>query len=279
MSSAPYRIQLPDDCQQIALCGGPYSNFAAVEAFLAATANVPNRFCLGDMGGFGPDPNRTLNLLRAAEITCIQGNYDHAVGWGERDCGCGYSDPRDRQFAQISYDYTYTHTAPNHRQWLQQLPGQILLSWRDRQILLCHGSPDQVNEFVWETTTADSQIQAYCDRYQVDGICATHSGLPWIRTINHGADTRFWFNVGVLGRPAHEGLPHVYYGLLSWEAKTAQLMPRLVPLTYDVAAVTQAMQQAGLPPEFVQSLEQGIWTTCAEVLPAAEKAVKPRVHR
>ncbi|EKV01642.1 hypothetical protein Lepto7375DRAFT_3817 [Leptolyngbya sp. PCC 7375] len=41
--------------------------------------------------------------------------------------------------------------------------------------------------------------------------------------------------------------------------------------------VTQAMRSERLPQEFSDSLEQGIWTTCAEILPAAEKAVRPRV--
>lgn len=266
-------ISIPDSCSTIALCGGPYSNFAAVQAFLEETSGLTHRFCLGDMGGFGPDPNRTLELLRAAQVACLQGNYDHAVGHGLRDCGCGYSDPRDQQFAQISYDYTYAHTADHHRQWLQQLPEQLVLEWCDRKILLCHGSPSQVNEFVWESETPDERIEALLDQHQVDGICATHTGLPWVRTVAGG---RFWFNVGVLGRPAHEGRPQVYYGLL--HHRQGQLVPELVPLSYDVAAVTAAMAAAGLPQEFIESLEQGVWTTCAEILPAAEKSVRRRVE-
>ncbi|MFG6097398.1 hypothetical protein SPB21_19195 [Leptothoe sp. ISB3NOV94-8A] len=42
-------------------------------------------------------------------------------------------------------------------------------------------------------------------------------------------------------------------------------------------AVTQAMRSEGLPQDFSDSLEQGIWTTCTEILPAAEKAVRLRV--
>ena len=273
MVASIQRVQLSDDCEHIAICGGPYSNFAAVDAFLAATADTPYRFCLGDLGGFGPHPNRTLEQLRAAGVICLRGNYDHAVGHGLRDCGCGYSDPHDQKFAQISYDYTFAHTSWTHRQWLQQLPELILLEWRNRRILLCHGSPDVVNEFVWETETKNTQIQDFLTRYQVDGICATHTGLPWMRTVNHDG---FWFNVGVLGRPAHEGQPHVYYGCLHFSNTDTVPIPKLVPLTYDVGAVTTAMRSEGLPQEFIDSLEQGIWTTCAEILPAAEKLVKQR---
>jgi hypothetical protein len=268
----PVEISIPGQCDRIALCGGPYSNFGAVAAFLAATHHQTHRFCLGDLGGFGPEPNRTLELLRQAKVTCLQGNYDHAVGHGERDCGCGYRDPRDQAFAQLSYDYTYAHTAEHHRAWLRELPPLMQLRWRDRTLLLCHGSPELVNEFVWESTTGDRWIEDTLDRYGVDGICATHTGLPWIRTVRNG----FWFNVGVLGRPAHDGNHHVYYGTLDFPWANHRLRPALHPLTYDVAPVVAAMAAAGLPEEFQASLQQGIWTTCAEILPDAEKAVQPR---
>ncbi|MEO0395979.1 MAG: metallophosphoesterase [Cyanobacteria bacterium P01_A01_bin.137] len=275
MSASVKRVQLPDDCDRIAVCGGPYSNFAAVDAFLSATADITHRFCLGDLGGFGPQPNRTLGLLRDSGVTCLQGNYDHAVGYGLHDCGCGYSDPRDREFAQISYDYTYRHTSENHRQWLQQLPQMIVLTWRGCTLLLCHGSPDRVNEFIWATETDDSQIQTFLTRHNVDGICATHTGLPWVRTVTN--PNGFWFNVGVLGRPAHEGKRHVYYGCLNFPQHTTRPIPELVPLAYDIDAVTTAMRLEGLPQEFITSLEQGVWTTCSEILPTAEKSVQPRV--
>ena len=274
MVASIQHVQVPDTCDRIALCGGPYSNFAAVDAFLAATADIAHRFCLGDLGGFGPLPNRTLERLRAAGVICLQGNYDHAIGHGLRDCGCGYSDPRDRAFAQLSYDYTYAHTAESHRQWLRELPELIVIEWRNRRILLCHGSPEVVNEFIWETETKDTQIRRFLAHHQVDGICATHTGLPWIRPLSQ--PDGFWFNVGVLGRPAHEGQPHVYYGCLHF-SKTATIpRPELIPLTYDVSAVTTAMRSEGLPQEFIDSLEQGVWTTCAEILPTAEKFVKAR---
>src|SRR4051812_31277367 len=89
-------LHVSDDCETIALAGGPYSNFGAVGAFLDQTAAITDRFCLGDIGGFGPLPDRTLELVRAAGLHCVQGNYDHSIGHGESDCGCGYVDPTDR---------------------------------------------------------------------------------------------------------------------------------------------------------------------------------------
>jgi predicted phosphodiesterase len=278
MSSKPVRVQIPDDCTQITLCGGPYSNFGAVEAFLQETSTISHRFCLGDIGGFGPLPNRTIELLRAAQVICLQGNYDHAVGYGETDCGCGYSDPRDRHFAQVSYDYTFANTDEAHRAWLRELPTLIRIEWRDRAFLLCHGSPHQVNEFVWDSETNDERIVQELLNWQVQGICGTHTGLPWLRHVTlPTGEAGFWFNVGVLGRPAHEGKPHVYYSVIDFPEHAHTPVPRLVPLTYNVVSVVAAMKQEGLPQEFQDSLEQGIWTTCSAVLPDAERTVQERV--
>ena len=46
-------------------------------------------YCLGDMGAFGPHPDRVFPLLLEHGVQCIQGNYDNSVGNGLADCQCG----------------------------------------------------------------------------------------------------------------------------------------------------------------------------------------------
>jgi hypothetical protein len=139
-------------------------------------------------------------------------------------------------------------------------------------VLLCHGSPDRVNEFVWESETDDAAIDTWLAELGVHGICATHSGLPWIRTTARG----FWCNVGVLGRPPHDGTRSVCYARLDFAADGNVPRPTLVRLDYDAAPVAAAMRAEGLPEAFAQSLEQGVWTTCAAILPPAERGVAAR---
>jgi hypothetical protein len=259
-------ITLPDHCDAIALCGGPYSNFAAVEAFLATTSGLP-RFCLGDLGGPGPHPDRTIARLRESYVVCMQGNYDRAIANGERDCGCGYTDARDREYAQVSYDYTAARTSDANKAWFRTLPEQILLEWRGKRILLVHGSPDSVNAFVWESETGNDTIEAWLASENVHAICATHSGLPWVRTTSRG----LWCNVGVLGRPAHDATSRVAYALLHFASDAHTLIASVVPLVYDVAPVAVAIRAEGLPEAFAQALESGLWTTCANILPPGER--------
>jgi len=116
--------------QRIACFGGIYSNHLALATAIddARRRGVDAMYCLGDFGGFGPHPNRTLELLRGENIECIQGNYDHSIGNKLDDCQCGYTDPRDNHFAQISYEYTLEKTDEEHCRWMRSLPHSLPLS-------------------------------------------------------------------------------------------------------------------------------------------------------
>ena len=98
--------------RRIAVLGGVYNNCLALEATLddARARGCEAVFCLGDLGGFGPHPDRVFPLLRERGVLVIQGNYDDSIGHGRADCGCGYTDPRDNHYAQISYDTRSTRT-------------------------------------------------------------------------------------------------------------------------------------------------------------------------
>lgn len=111
---------------RIAVCGGPYANPHALRAMLrdARVRGCERTFCLGDLGGFGAECDAVWPLLRQFGVECIAGNYDVAIGRGDPDCGCGYSDPRDNEFAQLIYDYTRAHTSAAFARWMSKLPGE-----------------------------------------------------------------------------------------------------------------------------------------------------------
>lgn len=98
---------------RIALCGGTYSNPYALRAFVAdARARGAERlFCLGDFGAYGAEPEAIWPILLDEGIECIAGNYEVAIGRGDEDCGCGYTDDDDNAFAAIAYNYTFRNTS------------------------------------------------------------------------------------------------------------------------------------------------------------------------
>ena len=258
----------PTNYRKVALFGGTYNNYAALKATVADARQRGAEviWFLGDAGGFGPHPNRTVDLLRALPVRSIQGNYDDSVGHGKEDCGCGYTDPRDNRFAQISYDYTLANTSTESRTRLRDLPKHARIQMGKHRILLCHGSPRQVNEFLWESTTPVGFVDWLCRDQEADLIVCTHTGIHWERRLEDG---RGIVNVGAIGRPPNDGKQEVWYTLL--EHTGDRIQSTFVPVAYDVEEMAREMLREGLPAEFVETLHTGWWTTCLEILPARER--------
>jgi len=260
-------MSLGHDFRRIAVLGGVYSNWIALDALLgdARRRDVDAVFCLGDMGGFGPHPDRVFPLLREARVLAIQGNYDESLASGRTDCGCGYTDPRDNHYALVSYRYTWAKTSAENKAWLGSLPRHRRVNLGPYRLLMCHGSPRVINEFLWESATPDGLIRSFFAGHDTDAILCSHTGIKWHRAL---PEDRHLVNVGVIGRPENDGTPRVWYTLLT--AGTG-LEVEFVPLDYDHEALAREMEAEQLPPEFAETIRTGWWTTCLENLPARER--------
>ena len=255
--------------KRLALFGGIYNNYLALEAAIhdARRRNVDVCYCLGDLGAFGPYPDRVYPILHDHGVRCIQGNYDNSLAGGLADCQCGYTDPRDNHFARISYNYTFKNTSEENKAWLGTLPETFRLEVGGRRVLLCHGSPRRMNEFLWESTSPDAFLEYLLDESKDDIICVTHSGIKWHRSLSGG---RHFVNVGVLGRPENDGKTNVWYTLLTFDH--ADVRVEFIPVDYNYQELAAEMTAEGLPAEFVETVTTGWWTTCLEVLPHKERA-------
>lgn len=247
--------------------GGIYSNWRALEA---AVADVRKRgtdglYALGDFGAFGPHPDRVFPILLEAGALPIQGNYEESLSSGATDCHCGYTDPRDNHFAQISYDYTAEKTSDEWKRWMGTLPKTRRLPVGGRSVLLVHGSPRKINEFLWESTSPVPFLEKLLADCGADVLVCTHTGLHWSRQLPSG---RLVVNAGVLGRPANDGRTKVWYARLTFGQKIGV---EFVPIAYDHEALAGEMEGEKLPAEFIETIRTGWWTTCLEILPAKER--------
>ena len=258
------------DLSSYAILGGVYNNWLALEATLddAARRGCSAVYCLGDLGGFGPHPDRVFPILRERGVVVMQGNYDHSIGHDLADCGCGYTDPRDNHYAQVSYDYTRARTSASWRPWLRELPPSLRATWGGRRVLMAHGSPRRVNEFLWESTSPDAFLARMMTEHACDVLLVTHTGIPWQRRLDDG---RLVVNVGAIGRPANDGRREVWYAVVR-ERAGGGVDAEHVPIAYDWQRLAAEMRAEDLPREFVATVESGWWTTCLEILPAKERA-------
>lgn len=254
---------------RLALFGGVYSNDRALRTALAdvAARGVDGVYCLGDLGAFGPHPDRVYPLLREAGVQVLQGNYDNSLAGGLPDCQCGYTDPRDNYFARLSYAYAFRNTSTENKAWLRTLPMSIRLEIEGRRLLLCHGSPRRMNEFLWESTSPDQFLAYLLEEAGADIACFTHTGIKWHRALPDG---RHAVNVGVLGRPENDGKTNVWYTLLTLNGSSVEV--EFVPVAYDYQSLAADMAAERLPREFIETILTGWWTTCLEILPHKERA-------
>ncbi|MFQ5641258.1 MAG: metallophosphoesterase family protein [bacterium] len=255
-------------CEKIAVFGGVYNNYLALEAVVedARRKGADAFFCLGDLGAFGPHPDKVFPILLENGIQVVQGNYDHSIGNDLKDCQCGYTDPEDNTFAQISYDYTFSRTSRDFKKWQKHLPREIRVTFGGKRILMCHGSPRQTNEFLWESTTPNHFLEKQFKEHHADIILATHTGLHWKRELRNG---NFFANVGVIGRPENDGSQNVWYAILS-QNHTVNI--EFIKLEYDYIRLAAEMREEKIPQKFVETILTGWWTTCLEILPSKERA-------
>ena len=261
---------------RLAICGGPYSNPYALRAFVeqARARGADRLFCLGDFGAYGAEPEAIRPLLLDNGVECIAGNYEVAIGSGQTDCGCGYSDDADNAFAAIAYDYTFRHTSAGFAEWMRTLDTEHRERIDGVDLHLVHGSTLAVNDFWWESLT-DVAHELRVAESGADVICCTHTGLPWTKRVARpdGGETLV-VNVGVLGRPANDGGTHVWFAMLDLgdDAADGVASAELVALDYDWAAQAASIRAAELPEAFAQAVQDGYWTTCLEIVPPQERS-------
>ncbi|MEU2911952.1 radical SAM protein [Streptomyces massasporeus] len=257
---------------RIAVSGGPYANPYALQAFVddARARGCERLFCLGDLGGFGADVNALWPILADNDVECVAGNYDVAIARGDTDCGCGYRDAKDNEYAQLVYDHTLATTRRDFAAWMGTLATERRETIDGVDVHMVHGSTLALNDFWWESLP-EEQHRLRAEASGADVVLCTHSGLPWQRQV---ADTLV-VNVGVLGKPANDGRREVWYAILDLDG--GRPTAELVPLSYDWRAQAASMRAAGLPEIFTETIETGWWTTCLEILPPRERS-RGRFH-
>ncbi len=253
--------------------GGPYGNLQATRALLAEAKRrgIPPRrlVCTGDLVATCADPRATVDLIRAAGVAVVMGNCEESVGADADDCGCGYAKGSHCDLLSARwYQYCLGALDAEAKSWMRGLPRRIRLTMAGRRLTAIHGGVGEINRFVFPST-ATAEKAAELDASGTDGVIAGHSGLPFTELI----DGRLWHNAGVIGLPANDATPRVWYSLL---APTRQgIRVEHHALDYDHGAAAQAMRDAGLPPDYAEGLESGLWPN-DDVMPEADRGNRGR---
>ena len=227
-----------------------HGNLPALEAVLSDIEGqgVDKALHCGDLVGYGPFPNQVINLIRSRGIDGVMGNYDDGVGFERDDCGCAYRDETQRQLGHRSLDWTKARVTGENKEFLKSLPRELRLSQGTFEVLVTHGSPRRINEYLYE----DRPVKTFSRLLEAGGcnilVCG-HTHLPYHKVI----EGKHVVNVGSLGKPK-DGDPRATYALLTI---TDGLGVDFRRISYDVERMAMAIEASELPHEYAEMIRRG----------------------
>lgn len=233
-----------------------HANLEALEATLASAGPHDGILVLGDLVGYGADPNAVIERIRKLPATTIiRGNHDK-VGAGIENVEAF------NHLAKQAIAWTTATLTPSNRTWLAALPAGPRNV--DPLVQICHGSPFDEDVYIFDDLDARRALLVTERTLCLFG----HTHVPAVYKfdtelrplgpprgefrLSFEANAKYLVNCGAVGQP-RDGDPRAAFGTLDTDARTLTVMR--VP--YDVAAAQAKIIAAGLPEVLAQRLAIG----------------------
>jgi putative phosphoesterase len=224
-------------------------------------------YCLGDLVGYLTWPNEVINEIRKRMIPCIAGNYDWGVGRASDDCGCAYKTEADKAMGAISIALSNELIGKDERDYLRSLPVQLNIKHRLQEeslsIVLAHGSPRRINEYLFEDREEKSMMRIL-EGAQADILCIGHTHKPYHRIFEyqHQGETayRHVVNLGSVGKPK-DGDNRCCYAIIHLDEescihKEESIRVEFVRVPYDVEKAAKAIENSSLPDAYADMIRK-----------------------
>lgn len=235
---------------KIAFFSDIHSNIEALNAVLAdlEKQQIDQLYCLGDLVGYGAHPDKVIATIKARNIPTILGNYDQGVGFNLDDCGCAYQNSEEKELGTKSLEWTKEQVSAKNKAFLKELPQELRIKLGPWQILLVHGSPRRINEYLFQDRPA-ARLYKTLKNTGADIIICGHTHQPYTRKI----EEIILINDGSVGKPK-SGSPHAQYLILEYDV-SLQIRHQAIEYNWDKAA--KDVIEAGLPEKFALQILKG----------------------
>lgn len=237
---------------RFAVIGDIHSNKYALESAIADInkRNVDFIVSTGDLVGYLPFPNEVIELVRKNKIMVVQGNHDKFIGESTKviqENLVGISD-NDIQSNASSYFTNLTITDDN-RKYLRNLSDKITIDCNGLKIVIVHGSPRAIDEYLYE----DSEIlKSLLESIDEDIIICGHTHIPY----HFQTNKKHIINVGSVGKPRHGSSMSTYaiVEIISGEVKS-----ETIQVPYDLSKITESIKETRMiSNKLINMLEQGV---------------------
>jgi len=254
---------------KIALFSDIHANLPALAAlFKDIESRKPDAvYCLGDLVGYNIWPNEVINEVRNRGIPTIAGNYDFGIGRTSNDCGCAYKTDKEKEMGAVSISYTNSIVGSEERNYLRTLPAHLRVEFQlndDKiNLLMVHGSPRRINEYLFEDRDEKSLLRIMRDA-GADIMCFGHTHKPYHRILNQTGENEGHFrhavNIGSVGKPK-DGDPRGCYVILTIHEHSSttsadSLSVEFVRFDYEVEKAAKAVEGSPLPVEYADMLRK-----------------------
>ena len=256
---------------RIALLSDIHANLPTLEScFKSIEAQKPDAiYCLGDLVGYNVWPNEVIDEIRKRKIPTIAGNYDQGIGLNGDNCGCAYKTESEKEMGKISIAFTNSIMKEEQRNYLRTLPSNIKIEFilnNDKlNLLLVHGSPRRINEYLFEDRDEKSLLRIM-EQADADIMCFGHTHKPYHRVLdsvtNDTPNFLHAINTGSVGKPK-DGNPTGCYVILTIEPTSSisvkdSIKVKFIRFEYDVERAAKAVEESILPGEYAEMLRKGI---------------------
>ena len=244
-----------------------HGNLEALESTLATAGSFDAALVLGDLVGYGADPNAVIDCVRELHVAAmIRGNHDKVASGLEGTEGFN-------QIARDAVEWTASTLTPENLAWLKALPqGPVPV---DETIVICHGTPFDEDVYVFDDLDAIRALRS-SDR----ALCLYgHTHVPAVFRLDQSgtpgaapdddidligpprgepfefpleANACYLVNCGAVGQP-RDGDPRAAFGVVDTDARTVSIMR----VDYDIAAAQAKILKAGLPEILARRLGMG----------------------
>jgi putative phosphoesterase len=254
---------------RIALFSDIHANLPALEACLKSIdEQKPDAvYCLGDLVGYNVWPNEVINEIRRRRIPTIAGNYDQGIGLMSDECGCAYKTEKDKDMGKISISYTNALVKPEERNYLRTLPAHIRVEFQlnndQLNLLLVHGSPRKINEYLFEDREEKSLLRIM-ENANADIMCFGHTHKPYHRILAGEPDGKPRYchaiNIGSVGKPKDSDVRGCYVMLTINDNSSVldkdSIQVEFIRFEYDIEKAAKAVEESPLPDAYADMLRK-----------------------